>query len=296
MTRTTPPPSHDVAAAFPALAARSQTTVRLHPRPGPDLAVDATKLGGRHAWPPDVPWPRCDRPHHAYDPAAIASFFESPPDGRPYAFVLQLRRDDVPEVGFLDGTDLFQLLWCPASHPDEFAPVVRVFWWSIADLLPFVAPTPWPVSDYGVYVPTACTLDPERVLEYPSIFDLDEDLAGAIWAWEDQFSDEPEYQYRLSVAPGSKVGGFPHWFQDPQWPTCAAGHAMEHLLTVSDHEFDGGSWNRWIPDEEGGLWAGPARTRLAVQEAPGLQLGMGSVYVFICRACADWPIAQVYQR
>ena len=210
--------------------------------------------------------------------------------------VLQLRRDDVPELGFPDGADLFQLLWCPASHPDEYAPVVRACWWPRADLVPFVAPAPWPVSDFGVYAPGSCVLDPERVIEYPSAFDLDEDLARDVWDWEDTFSDEPEYQYRLSVAPGTKVGGFPHWFQDPQWPTDAAGHAMEHLLTVSDHEFDGGSWSRWIPEEEDGLWTGPTDARLAVQEAPGLQLGMGSVYVFVCRACDDWPVAQVYQR
>jgi hypothetical protein len=71
---------------------------------------------------------------------------------------------------------------------------------------------------------------------------------------------------------------------------------MHHLITISDTEFDGGTWSRWLAVEEEGVWGGPTGQRLDVQGATGLELGMGSVYVFICRACPGWPIAQVYQR
>jgi hypothetical protein len=30
------------------------------------------------------------------------------------------------------------------------------------------------------------------------------------------------YDFHLSAAPGTKVGGWPVWVQDPEWPTCPA--------------------------------------------------------------------------
>ena len=294
MIRTTPPPSHRVADLFPALAGRERVTVRLHPRQGREPADDASKLGGRMRWPADEPWPRCFRPHDSYQPPDFAGSVR-PPDGRPYVPVLQLRRDDVPELGFPDGADRFQLLWCPASHPDLYAPAVRVSWWSADDLAPVEPPTALPSPDGADYVPRPCVLHPERVTEYPHAFELDRELAAVIEAWEEQ-AGEATYQYLLCTAPGTKVGGWPDWMQDPEWPVCDAGHAMEHLLTVSDTEFDGGTWPRWLAVEDAGAWDGPPDARFAVQSAAGLDFGMGSLYVFICRTCPGWPIAQVYQR
>ena len=144
-------------------------------------------------------------------------------------------------------------------------------------------------------MPRPCVLHPERVTEYPHAFELDRELATVIEAWEEQ-AGEATYQYLLCTAPGTKVGGWPDWMQDPEWPVCDAGHAMEHLLTVSDTEFDGGTWPRWLAVEDAGAWDGPPDARFAVQSAAGLDFGMGSLYVFICRTCPGWPIAQVYQR
>jgi hypothetical protein len=170
-----------------------------------------------------------------------------------------------------------------------------VFWRSSAELADVIAPMPVLAPDGLLYVPGTCVVHPERVVEYPGLGELNGPLMDRIGAWEDSQGD-PLFQWSLSSAPGTKVGGYPYWLQDPQPQTCQAGHPMDHLLTISDTEFNGGTWHRWLPIEEAGLWSGPTRARLDVQEPADLQFGMGSIYVFICRQCDPLPIAQIYQR
>jgi Domain of unknown function (DUF1963) len=289
--RTTQPPSHDIALLFPGLADLRRTTVRLHPRREPGPGLDASRIGGRFKWPAGEQWPRCDLPHQQWD-----TFSTEPPDDRPYVPVLQLHHDDVPELPFPTGRDIFQLLWCPSDHADPwYVAVCRVFWWAQSSLVDVVAPRPVARPNASNFVPRPCSLHPERVVEYPDISELPESLREAIHAWEET-QGGPIYQYLLSTAPGTKIGGHPNWFQDPEPQECDAGHAMDHLLTISDVEFDGGSWPRWLAVEEADAWNGPTDRRLAVQGAIAVELGMGSVYVFTCRACRDLPIRQVYQR
>ena len=291
--RTTQPPSHDVAAAFPELAGMARTTVRLHPRREDEPGIDESKLGGRMRWSAEVPWPRCDQPHALWD--ALQTL--EPADDRPYVPVLQLRKADLPELEFPADTDTFQLLWCPSDHDDPFyVAVVRVFWWRGADLVDTIAPRPVTSKDASDYVPRPCALHPERVVEYPHIWELPTTISDRIDAWQAEQGQRTLYQSLLSTAPGTKVGGHPAWVQEPEPQTCEAGHEMEHLLTISDTEFDGGTWPRWLAVEEAGAWTGPTDQRFAVQEAAELRFGRGSIYVFICRVCPDGPIAQVYQR
>ena len=286
--RTTRPPSYDIALEFPALAPLARMTVRLHPRPA-EVPIDASRIGGRFRWPATVDWPRCALPHMDWSrvPSSI------PPDGRPHVSVLQLRRADVPELDFPLDTDVFQLLWCPNDHDDPlYVASASAHWWREGDLVDTVPPTPHPDSEY---LPRTCSVDPERVSEYPNISDLPDGLRESIHASEGSAVFGPRYEYLLSSAPGTKVGGHPNWFQEPEWPSCDAGHRMDHLLTIDDTEFDGGTWPRWLPIEEEHVWQGPTDERLRVQTPTALHL-MGSLYIFICRACDHLPIAQVYQR
>lgn len=97
----------------------------------------------------------------------------------------------------------------------------------------------------------------------------------------------------LAVAPGIKVGGYPAWNQPPDWPECACGHRMAHLLTVATWEFDGPDDRRWVPLEDRPALAGPNSSAGAIDslQAPaGLMLGdVGGLYLFTCLTCADRP-------
>ena len=47
------------------------------------------------------------------------------------------------------------------------------------------------------------------------------------------------------------MGGYPDFGgQDPQIPLNSSGEPLEYLLTLTDHEWDGGSHPRWRPIEE----------------------------------------------
>ena len=296
MTRTTLAPRYNVPALFPQLAGLARETVRLHPRLGPEPAPDASKLGGELTWHAAVPWPICELPHPTTEFRGGLAVHSTKPTGNPYVGVLQLRREDVPELGFPADTDLFQLLWCPNDHDDLFAPVCRAYWHRLAEVAATHGSIPAPTVAESGYLPRACVLHLERVTEYPSVFELSDDLNASIREWEESVGEGPLYQYELSTADGTKVGGHVDWIQDPQVPECEAGHRMEHLLTVQSAEFDGGTWPRWLTVEEADAWTGPTQQRLDIQAAAGLMIGdMGAIYVFICRTCDGRPIATIAQ-
>jgi hypothetical protein len=295
MVRTTRAPRFDVIALFPDLAGLAERTVRLHPRRGPEPAVNASKLGGRFLWPAGEEWPVCTEPEWRREGD------DSPPHEHLFVPVLQLRRDDFPELHFPGDADLFQLLWCPNDHEITLSPVCRVFWRKEAEVTdPLIwMSAPAPVEEE--YLPRPCCLHPERVTEYPGPGELPDDLAEVIRRWEVDCGQEATYELELSVAPGTKLGGYVDWIQGAGIPHCECGHPMEHLLTVASSEFSGGGWQRWCPMEDvqttgmsldelqaGHAWLDELKE---IDRSTGIMLSdMGSLYVFICRGCPDWPI------
>lgn len=298
--RTTPPPCRDITKVVPELAKLEQTTVRLHPRRGKVADRGASKLGGDFFWPAAEPWPECKK--HAI----------------PYLGVLQLRRADVPELGFPDGADLFQLLWCPRDHPKIHMPTHRIFWRSAAEVGEPLKKIPKPIlkeedtdRDEGQYVPKPCELHPERVTEYPEFNDLPAALRQKLEKWDlsgvadmaellaecDELNCAPgEWLYRteLSTAPGTKVGGHVEWIQeggDP--PKCARGHRMEHFLTLATMEPLGSA--RWCPVEDRPRAVKARGERLNdLEHVVDWEFGDGgNIYFFICRRCKDWPTETV---
>jgi hypothetical protein len=281
----TPGIGFDLAALAPDLAAR--TTVRLHPRQG-QSDWRSSKVGGAFAWPIGVGWPMCAE------------------HSSPLVTVLQLRVQDVPELDFPGTSDLFQLVWCPLDHVGTgYAPQPQVFWRSSSDSLA-AAVSPTPVKADRNYLPKPCTVSPERVVELPSPFELTRPHVAELDALIASVGqgdlrrlgirvEDPLYQYHFSVAPGTKVRGYPHWIQDPEVPTCSRGHPMEHLLTVASAEFDG-AYQRWMPTEERVVWHEDVDRRFAVQCAAGLMIGdMGSLYLFDCRRCEERPVKALAQ-
>jgi hypothetical protein len=238
-------------------------------------------------WPKREPWPVC--PIHG---------------DIPYVAALQLRKEDVPELGFPPGTDLFQLLWCPEQHNEDnmFCPKPAVYWRKRSAVKQALAAAPAPAEvEYG-HFPRPCALYPERVTEYPDPFELEIHselndspiLRTALEAVQRIKAPAPWhhptdggshlYQTWLSTAEGTKVGGYPDWVQDPGYPGCGCGKTMEHLLSFASWEYDGVTWGRWLPIEDRLTLDTKHAQHEAVGSPHNCMFGdAGNMYVFVCR-------------
>jgi hypothetical protein len=176
--------------------------------------------------------------------------------------VLQLHARDVPGLPFPQGTDCFQLLWCPNEHrPGRYPTIgalhVAAFWRRAAAVTEVLGSPPAPRFDRDMnarrYQPLPCLLNPEPVTEYPSCShypdysDLPEPLRPRVERWDDLTAGL--YTEVLSTAPGTKAGGHPKWIQEADWPVCGCGRRMDHLLTIASAEW--GDRMRWIPPKTG---------------------------------------------
>lgn len=232
-------PTFDVAAQF---SLPQRTAILLHPRriEVPDLF--ASKVGGRCAWPRGEPWPMCTE------------------ENNPFVNVMQLTKADVPQLPFPDGKDLFQLLWCPGDHEEtDFSPLSRIYWRNSHEIEPVHAP-PFHGEYYNRYhVPLECKIFPESIQETEPYPENEEEISEWVVqnAQQDlEFLKVPEsyyvdaYSSLFSCSPGTKIGGYPAFVQDPYFPDCSCGQTMSHLLTVSSNDLgDGGSWFRWAPND-----------------------------------------------
>ncbi len=186
--KTTPLPPLDITAFFPELVPLARRAVRLHPRRNPDPGVGESKLGGTLLWPMNEPWPFCtvgqveSEPQRTRDAKLLreeaerSSMFGHQPAsqaaGQPhgaYVGVIQLRVADVPELGFPEGCDLFQLLWCPRDHLKHYSPHCRVYWRQTTNISSVLKDIPIPSVFDPDYLPHVCLFTPERIQEYPAI-------------------------------------------------------------------------------------------------------------------------------
>jgi hypothetical protein len=342
LVRSTPPPPLDITAFFPELAPLSRPAVRLHPRRGDESGPGESKVGGTFLWPSDEPWPLCSvghvqsEPQHSLDADLLhdeveeAEAYRRPfgpdippallarPVGQPhgaYVGLIQLWAADVPELGFPQGCDLFQLLWCPRYHDhvpnhglthrclidgsyDWHGPACRVYWRDSRTIATALKENPVPAHFTPEFVPHLCQLFPERIHEYPASPDLPDELRERIWNWEEtEAAAGYNYNAHLSVALGMKVGGHALWNDGYGAPCCAScQQEMELLLTICGVEWDGGNpydKARWRPLEEQHL------TVNRWQDDPTLLptgIGSAGLHVFVCRRCPGWPTAylQIY--
>ncbi len=299
--RTTPPPKVDITTVFPEFSGLKRNAVRLFPRPAPQMDVIDSKLGGRIIWPQGESWPTC----------ALHQV--------PFVPLIQLTKTEVPELGFKPGFEVFQIVWCPHTHSDyNFLPEHRTYWRKLPEGGEPLSITPevqlnekFLPQDAGDFVPTQCRFYPEGILEYPSYEELPRGLQDKLGQWNildipgiDKLRIDWErmpfspggwfYCVELSVAGGTKIGGYPEWIQFPEYPVCTCGRTMEHLLSISSLETVWGNpAGRWIPIEEKHL---SENERYALHYGTGLMFGDGGIlYIFICRSCADWPIKFVWQ-
>ena len=266
-------PKFDLSAQFPIL--KKKKTVLLHPREG---FVDPrhSKIGGCIAWPSSEEWPFCSE--HKL----------------PFVAVIQLLINDVPELGFPEGKDLFQLLWCPDCHEEPEGPLAQLFWRKSSDVGALLKCPPAPKKDVMLVIPRECEPHFERIEELPSSFEIDGETDTKVGQWLMENAAEemhqlglgPDggdaYQYSFSVAPSTKVGGWVSWIQEPKIPACKCGRKMEHLLTISSSEYGGAGGERWCPIDETQEEREKGGHRLTIGDA-------GSYYVFVCRHCKGLP-------
>jgi hypothetical protein len=158
-------------------------------------------------------------------------------------------------------------------------------------------------------------LYPEQVVEYPDPFELEEGLYGRIEGSEElqralnflqsmpvrgcEFPGDTGrlYQCWLSTADGTKVGGYPDWVQDPEYPSCSCGTTMDLLVMFSSWEFDAATWGRWLPIEERDVLTAKGHKRVNDVQSPANWMfgDAGNMYIFTCRACEPRPIRCLMQ-
>ncbi len=266
--RTTPARERDLVKEFPELKPLLRMTHRLQPRFSDEPAANQSKLGGAIAWPAGEAWPTCE-------------VFKIP-----YVPVLQLLADDCPsQVKFKPGSDVLQLLWSPRDHKDTGLPKPMLVWRKLKDVPgPYADPPTHPHAFPG-YVPLPCRLFVEKVLELPDWSTAKvTPFRERLEQWKPGGGRDPVklYAEQLSVAPGTKVGGFPWWAGGANPPSCdTCKRAMDYLLTLDANE-----WREptWIPREE----AGRPDLLASAKNAAGLALA-SNYHVFVCRRCDGWP-------
>jgi hypothetical protein len=183
----------------------------------------------------------------------------------------------------------------------------KFFWRKANDVRDPMPDNPPPVEPYYDYVPLPCRFLPERLVEYPSVYDLPEALKDRVDEWERQNLSADgtyaySYEFELSACLGTKIGGCLHVIQWPWTPICDCERVMEHLLTLATTEWNGAVDRRWTPKEEQELfaalpgrredWDDPHNAVVHAHWMPtGLRLGDGGhMQLFVCRHCPGWPI------
>lgn len=290
----TPLPTLDPEHYLPELAAVRRVTTRLHPRPG-DPGVFDSSLGGPLRWPASDPLPVCEVDHA-----------DDGDDGPvPLIPVLQLFRRDVPSlvnVDWPEGAELLQVLWCPRDHDDPgWWPLPRLVWRRRAELESETVALPAArVVDETLH-PAPCVLHPEPgVVEY-TMSDAPPGFWPPLRERGEEFQEKTGLRFgsHLTVAPGTKLGGWPNWHQPPYWPECECGGRPVYFLSVQTYEFDGGEAVRWVPFHDQDMVTRFYRDRDSVdfevfeaaRNPHGLQIGRsGGLHLFLCVQCPGTPL------
>lgn len=292
----TPPRVVDVTQHFPELAEYARFTTRLHPRQG-EPKVYESSIGGPLLWPSREPWPTCTTPWWSPATDNQCELHRVP---NPLVAVLQLFAADAPTISFPPGTDLLQVLWCPVTHThlpgqdDAYAPAVTLIWRAAAVAVRGgIVDPPSPYDADDTLVPKPCVLHPEQVLEYS--VDLPDDLWQRVarygdWGGVESFLGDGTrvwydytYESELSVAPGTKAGGWPRWHaKDPYPMPCGSCDRQLELLITFDSTEGDKDWNTDVCDS---YW-----------EGTGLTLGRGGdLQIFYCPTDPTHPHHVVIQ-
>jgi len=140
-------------------------------------------------------------------------------------------------------------------------------------------------TDYGSII--SCSLDPERIQDYPTRFEVTPPPIESL----DKEGDWWQAMEDLGPAPGTKLFGFPKWVQHTEYPGCShCGVQMRLLVTISSNEVGhANDKTRWIPIEErDALQGAPYTVRHQYEEPHDLMIGDGGDAYLFCRDCGEF--------
>lgn len=234
------------------------------------------------------------------------------PHNTAYLAILQLRRDEFPELPWPGSADLFQLLWCPRIHfdgngmhdpdePPQQSPGFVLKWRREKLVGPVLAMPPRTAESPLL---NECRLYPEELVEYPQASEFDhtdmQRLTKSLAPW---FASAPSrsraggrdvpdlswrYSYDVAAAPGTKLLGYPVWWQGDDTPECVTcGARMRLLVTCAGSE-----------DASNPIWTPAARLarREAYENPSGQSWGdLASAYLFYCARQHPLRIRSVVQ-
>jgi hypothetical protein len=259
----------DPTQAIPELSGLKKSSIRMHPFSVPKTSLGSSKIGGQFIDPGNSDVPAC--PEHRTD----------------LINVLQVMGKDVE--GW-DSAAVLQVFWCPQDHADTYCPHLHIRWVKSSDT-GIIERKP-PAAAEEQYIPKPCTLRLESIIEYPSIFELSDELSarvGSIRKWArwgrklfgSGYEDYSSYFYQnyLSTAPGWKIGGWCNWEQaSVQFMCDRCNKKMEHLVTLGSQMYDGATRFRW------GKHIGKKgydKTDIMIGDC-------GSLYVHHCKSCSQY--------
>ncbi len=210
------------------------------------------------------------------------------PCATPLIPLAQLFAADFPEITFPAGKDIAQVMWRGLFDHDS----IEVFWQDSADIIGIQQPPAAELAEeFGDTITmSACILDPERISDLPWYEELPPNVREQLVQCRPEPADTddlahngarqypPSLYYRLSAAPGFKIGGSMNWstndVPDLICPDCKASTAL--LLQLDTYEWPPGQPDsHWRPREDSQLVPGTPHYNLAC-EPTGLTIGRAS--------------------
>jgi len=153
-------PENDI----PELASLRKVAFRMHP-----FTVSKTPLGSSQDW-----WS-----------VYFTDQFKSAKMPRSQYGLINLLQLMGKDVEGWDNTAVLQIFWCPKGHAETYCPHLHVRWVKISDL--GTVETASPAEAEENYLPKQCTIKIEKITEYPSLYELNEQLprrVSEIKTWE----------------------------------------------------------------------------------------------------------------
>lgn len=185
--------------------------------PGDPGPTPVTKVGGVPWWPRGQPRPRCEHGHSM-------------------AFMAQARLSDVPTLA--DDGALLSFHYCLTCtydgrmsfgrNDDENRGYAITLLNNVEDV---------PPDELGVVSPgclpemRVAFSDADEVLDLEDASALELELPPEMFSVGEDDFDENVGLGLIHVA-RSKLGGWPHWQQSPEWPTCLDGRRMTFVMQL----------------------------------------------------------------